>query len=168
MSHRYLPLVLIASSLGSAALAWRLGAPLDETAPKRILRIAVSRSARWIAAGSANGWIGIIDQQQPDAQQRFRGGEGLLRDLRFTTDEQWVVVANNHEARHAVQSLGSLEPMAAGEDRGEPTKGPAWAAFDHSSNVVEASDGTLVSGNNAGSIDVRNAAGVIVRRYTFR
>ena len=132
--------------------------------------MAVSKSARWIAVGSASGWIGIIDQTQPDGPQRFRGGKGRLRDLRFSKDEQWLVVANNLSAKHAVQSLGSLEPLGPGDDPGETQSEILLGKFrTATSNVVSAPDGTAVFGNAAGSIEVQDlGTGAVLRRFTFR
>jgi hypothetical protein len=120
--------------------------------------------------GSASGWIGIIDQTLPDGQQRFRGSVGKLRDLRFSKDEHWLIVTNDAAARHAVQSLGSLEPLGPGDDPGEPQMDSvATNLGERTSNVVSASDGTAVFGNFAGSVEVHDAHnGKMLRRFTFR
>jgi len=142
--------------------------PVDETAGWRIVRVAMSRSGRWIAVGSASGWIGIIDQTQPDSPQRFRGGTGELRDLRFSKDERLLIVANDKLARHAVQLLGSLEPLAQGDDQGEPQVEVPWTE-EHTSNVVGGPGGVMVFGNAAGSIAVYDTGTrTMLRRFTFR
>jgi hypothetical protein len=114
--------------------------------------------------GAASGWIGIIDQTQPDSPQRFRGGEGKLRDLRFSLDEQWLFAL----ARHAVQSLGSLEPVTPADDRGVPQVDMEFPG-EHTSNVVRGTSGIAVFGNAAGSIEVHDvSSGKMLRRFTFR
>ena len=138
--------------------------PIDAKAAWRIERVAVSPSARWIAVGTASGWIGIIDQEVPDSPQRFRAGAGKLRDLRFSTDEEWLMVQNDECSRHSVYQLGSLEPC---NQTGVPQVASDWPG-DRSSNVVTAA-GVVVFGNAAGSIEVHNAAShKMLRRFTFR
>ena len=173
MSRRHLPIAVVLSAILSGAAYWLLSQPADELAPRRIVRVAVSKSGRWIAAGAASGWIGIIDQTQPEGPQRFRGGPGPLRDLRFTRDEKWLVITNDSASRHLVQSLSSLEPLLAGEDPGDPQK-EAWDSSqsnpaERTSNLASAPDDTVVFGNYAGSIEVHSAAtGKLLRRFTFR
>jgi hypothetical protein len=150
-------------------LLWEWLEPADAAADYRIVRVAVSPSARWIAVGSESGWIGIIDQTKPESPQRFRGGKGSLRDLGFSKDEQWLVVTNKTRAKHPVQVLGSLEPMAPGEDVGEPVAEILGKFGEHTSNVVAAPDGTAVFGNSVGSIEVHAVpSGATLRRFTFR
>ena len=152
----------------SGVFSWAVSKPVDETAGWRIERVAISKGGRWIAVGSASGWIGIIDQTQPDSPQRFRGGTGDLRDLRFSHDDQWLIVANDKPSRHPVQSLGSLELLAPGEDPGEPQVEVPWTE-EHSSNVVAGPGGIAVFGNPEGSIEVHDTGtGKMLRRVTFR
>ncbi len=168
MLRRHLPILVLISAMLSGAGSWLVSEPVDPTAAWRIVRVAVSPGGRWIAVGAASGWIGIIDQTQPDSPQRFRGGVGKLRDLRFTKDEQWLVAENDGMARHAVASLGSLEPLAAGEDSGVRLTSIDWPE-EHSSNVVSGAGGIVVFGNAAGSIEVHDAASRrMLRRFTFR
>jgi hypothetical protein len=128
--RRHLPICVVLSAVLSGAAAWVVSEPVDETAAWRIVRVAVSRSGRWTAVGAASGWIGIIDRTQPDSPQRFRGGSGELHDLRFTNDERWLIVENDALARHAVQSLGSLEAPKIGRGyRGASSRGRVdWRA----------------------------------------
>jgi hypothetical protein len=166
--RRHLPIYVVISAGLSGVVAWFAAEPVDEAAAWRILRVAVSGSGRWIAVGAASGWIGIIDQTQPDSPQRFRGGAGKLRDLRFSKDEQWLIVANDALARHKVQSLGSLEPLEPGDNRGEPQTSAEWAA-EHTSNVASGTGSVVVFGNAAGSIEVHDVrTREMLRRFTFR
>jgi hypothetical protein len=166
VSRRYLPILVALSAVLSGAASWVVSDALDEKAEWRIVRVAVSPSGRWIAVGAVSGWIGIIDQTQPDSPQRFRGGSGALRDLRFSKDEQWLIVKNDALARHAVRELGTLEPLAAYEDAGEPQVDVEWAG-EHSSNVARGRD-VAVFGNAAGSIEVHDIqTGKMLRRFTF-
>jgi len=166
--RRHLPILVLISGVLSGAASWLASEPVDPAADWRILRVAVSPGGRWIAVGAASGWIGIIDQNQPDSPQRFRGGSGELRDLRFTQDEQWLIVENDAPARHAVASMGSLEPLRAGDDSGVSSGSINWPG-EHSSNVVSGAGGIVVFGNAAGSIEVHDAASRrMLRRFTFR
>ncbi len=158
------------SAILSGVLLWAWLAPPDDSAQYKIVRVAVSKSARWIAMGAASGWIGIIDQTNPDSAQRFRGGKGALRDLRFTKDEQWLVVVNNRIARHPVQSLGSLEELGPDGDSGEGQAEILMGDFgERTSNLIAGPDGSVVFGNHAGSIEIHDArTKVLLRRFTFR
>lgn len=152
------------AALLSAVAAWVASEPADPTAAWRIDRVAVSPSARWIGVAAASGWIGIIDQEAPDSPQRFRGGAGKLRDLRFTKDEEWLQVQNDQCSRHSVYQLGSLEPC---DQPGDPQTPVDWPG-ERSSNAVTAA-GIVVFGNAAGSIEVHDAgSGRMLRRFTFR
>jgi len=168
--RRYLPLAVFFTAAFSGVAAWIASEPVDETAGWRINRVAMSESGRWVAAGSASGWIGIIDQTAPEAPQRFRAGAGELRDLRFSADEKWLIVENDALARHAVQSLGSLEPLGPGDDRGEAQiEGMVVPQGIRTSNVAGGSSGVAVFGNAKGVIEVRDPkSGRTLRRFTFR
>lgn len=166
MLRRHLLILVLLSAVLSGVLSWVVSEPVDEKGAWRILRVAVSPSGRWIALGAASGWIGIIDQTQPDSPQRFRGGTGKLRDLRFSKDEQWLFVRNDTWARHPVRELGSLEPV--GEDSGVPQVDVDWTGG-RTSNAVSGAGGVVVFGNGAGSIEVHDfASGKMLRRFTFR
>jgi hypothetical protein len=166
--RRYLPIVVVLSAVLSGAASWIVSQPVDETAAWRIVRVAVSGNGRWIAVGAESGWIEIIDQTRPDSPQRFRGGAGALRDLRFSRDDQWLFVENDALARHAVQSLGSLEPLSPGDDGSVPQVDMEFPG-EHTSNVVRGTGGVAVFGNAAGSIEVHDvSSGRMLRRYTFR
>ncbi len=170
MGSRHLPFAVVVLAILSGLWFWKWLEPDDPEAQYRIVRVAVSKSSRWIAVGSASGWIGIIDQTHPDGPQRFRGGKGALRDLRFSKDEQWLIVTNREKAKHAVQVLGSLQPLGSADDPGEPQAEILLGKYGNpSSNVVAAPDGTAVFGNAAGSIEVHDAGTrAVLRRYTFR
>ena len=171
MLRRYLSTIaVVLAAVCSGAAYWMLSQPADLLAPRRIVRVAVSKSGRWIAAGAASGWIEIIDQSQPDSPQRFRGGSGALRDLRFSSDEKWLVVANDKLSHHAVESLGSLEPLAPGDDAGVPQEQPASVDLgERTSNLAAGPANTAVLGNRAGSIEIYHLiTGALLRRFTFR
>lgn len=169
MFSRYLPIAVVFSALISGVASWAVSKPIDEKTAWRILRVAVSKSGRWIAVGSASGWIGIIDQNQPDTPQRFRGGEGELRDLRFTRDERWLIVTNAVSAKLPVETLGSLEPLMPGEDPGEPQTAFSKPFLGQATSNVVAGPNIFVFGNAGGSIEVRDQhRGTLVRRFTFR
>ena len=164
MPRRHLPILLALYAVLSGAASWVISEPIDEKAAWRIERVAVSPSGLWIAAAAASGWIGIIDQTQSDSTQRFRGGAGKLRDLRFSKDEEWLLVQNDRCSRHSVYQLGSLEPC---DQTGEPQTAVDWPG-ERSSNAVTAA-GVVVFGNAAGSIEVHDlASGKMLRRFLFR
>jgi hypothetical protein len=170
VSRRYLLFAVLFSAVLSGVASWTVLEPVDETAGWRIVRVAVSGSGRWIAVGAASGWVGIIDQTQPESAQRFRGGAGELRDLRFSRDEKWLIVANDSLARHAVQSLGSLELLSPGDDAGVAQVEPAAAGLEpRTSNLAAGPGDVVVFGNAAGSVEVHDRRrGAVVRRFTFR
>jgi hypothetical protein len=168
--RRHIPIFLVLSAVLSGVLYWRWLSSNDEVALRRIVRVAISGSGRWIAAGGASGWIGIIDQTSPDAPQRFRGGPGKLQDLRFSKDEQWLIVVNDSAARHPVRSLGSLEAVKPGDDSGEPQSTPdALVNDERTSNLASGPGGIAVFGSEGGVIEVRDLhTGKMLRRFTFR
>lgn len=53
----------------------------------------MSTSARWLAAGTAQGKITIWDQARPDAPQQVTFPHGSLNDLHFSPDERVLAVA---------------------------------------------------------------------------
>lgn len=164
MSRRLLPIYVVLTAVLSGVAAWIISEPLDPAAALSIERVAISSSGRVIGVAASSGWIGIIDQDAPDAPQRFRGGAGKLRDLRFSSDEEWLLVQNDECSRHSVYQLGSLYPC---DNPGEPQTTVDWPA-DRSSNAVTAA-GLVVFGNAAGSIEVHDrASGKMLRRFTFR
>ncbi len=170
MSRRHLPIAVVFSALLSGLLYWTWLGSNDESVTRRIVRVTVSKSGRWIAAGAATGWIGIIDREHPDTQQRFRGGFGGLRDLRFSKDEAWLMVQNNAWAKHAVESLGVLEPVGDDAEHGDPQPELLWMGpSERTSNSAAGPDGVAVSGSYYGAIDVYDTgSGKLVRRYIFR
>lgn len=174
MSRRYLTILVALSPLLSGSLYWRLTEPAPPTTERHIVRVAVSPSGRWIAAGAASGWIAVFDRETPDTHQRFRGGEGPLRDLRFSRDEQWLIVVNSGQLRHPVERLGINEMLVPGQDPGltqeDASAAPAAANAERTSNVVPGPlPESVLFGNFAGSLEVRHrASGEILERYTFR
>ncbi|MEO5923983.1 MAG: hypothetical protein ABIR70_09165 [Bryobacteraceae bacterium] len=170
MTRRYLPIAVFLSAVLSGYLYWWWLVSSDEIALRRIVRVAVSKSGRWIAAGTPTGWIGIIDQTHPDVPQRFRGGFGDLRDLRFSKDEAWLMIQNNAWAKHPVQSLGSLEPLGAEDEQGDPQPEVLWMSpVERTSNSAAGPNDIAVSGSYDGAIYVYDTRSrKLLRRLTFR
>ena len=60
---------------------------------RRVSSVALSGTARWLAAGTAQGRITIWDQTRPDAPRQIAFPRGSSNDLQFSPDERALVIA---------------------------------------------------------------------------
>ena len=174
MSVRHQTLLVCLAALLSAAFSFWAAKREDPKERYPITRVAVSRSGQWWAVASETGWIGIFDHEHPDTPQRFRMLlSGKVRDLRFTPDEEWLVIQAADLSRHPVKILGTTELITHEQDTSEPQRsGSVPAGVDKSevtSNIVPGpGTGTVLYGNYAGSVEVRDQSGKLLEQYTFR
>ncbi len=63
---------------------------------RTIACVAVSRTGRWIAAGTHAGAITICDQSRLDSCRTVRAGDGVLNDLQFSPDERLLAIADEN------------------------------------------------------------------------
>lgn len=173
MPRRYLILLLLLAAFTSGVLSFVLAKRTDPKEDFPIVRVAASRSGQWIAVLSESGWIGIFDHEHPENPQRFRLASGRVLDLRFTPDEEWVVIAAEELWRHPAKIMGSMELLPSGQDTSEPqvsvTVPNGIDQSEITSNVVRGpGPGTVLFGNAAGSIEIHNEHGALLERYMFR
>ena len=87
--------VLIALSLSAVSLcAWIVfigsaGRPID----RRVSIVSLSRTGKWLAAGTAQGKITVWDQERGSPPRHFDFSRGSLNDLQFDPDEQLLAIA---------------------------------------------------------------------------
>lgn len=174
MSVRHQTLLVCFAALLSAAFSFWAAKREDPKDRYPITRVATSRSGQCWAVASETGWIGIFDHDHPDTPQRFRMLlSGKVHDLRFTPDEEWLVIEAGDLSRHPVKILGTTELITHEQDTSEPQRSIALPASvdksDLTSNVVRGpGSGTVLYGNSAGSIQIRDASGKLLEQYTFR
>ncbi len=174
MSRRYHIFLLICAAFLSAVLSFVFTKRVDPKDNFPIARVAVSRSGQWIAVASDTGWIGIFDHEHPENPQRFRLVDGgTVKDLRFTPDEDWLMIQDHELRRHPVKILGSTEAVPKGQDTSEPQVVAALPVGidkgEITSNIVRGpGSGTVLFGNFAGSVEIHDPAGKLLERYTFR
>lgn len=174
MSVRHPTLLVCLAALFSAAFSFWAAKRDDPKDLYPITRVAVSRSGQWWAVASETGWIGVFDHDQPDMPQRFRMLlSGKVRDLRFTPDDEWLVIEAGDLSRHPVKILGTTELITREQDTSEPQRSAAVPTgidkSDITSNIVPGpGPGTVLYGNYAGSVEIRDAVGKLLEQYTFR
>lgn len=61
---------------------------------RAIAYVAVSRSGRWVAAGTRAGAITICDRSRSDFCRSAGAGDGVLNDLQFSPDERLLAIAD--------------------------------------------------------------------------
>jgi WD40 repeat protein len=78
-----------------------------ETADPAIVRMAMSRSGRWLAAGTARGAVAVFDAARRTGPRRFQARPGPLNDLQFSPDERWLAVANRNLTLWPTEGAGA-------------------------------------------------------------
>jgi hypothetical protein len=154
---RYLPVALVA--ILTSLIYWIWSRPEDRSGEQRIVQVALSPSKHWIAAAAASGWVGVWERSAPERMQRFRAGP--VRRLGFSADGEWLVLDNGHWLRHPVRHAGVLEEAEPADAHAAPAAGGA--------EIPGPEPGTVLKGNQAGSVEIRNTqTGALLERYTFR
>ena len=81
---------------------------------RRVSTVAISRTGRWLAAGTARGRITIWDQTSSLGPQELSFTPGELNDLQFSHDEQTLAIAAGNLGLLAL--TGSATPRLLRED----------------------------------------------------
>ena len=80
-----------------ARSSFAVGSPSSAQGIRRwieeVSSVALSGTARWLAAGTAQGRITIWDQTRPDAPRQIAFPRGSSNDLQFSPDERALVIA---------------------------------------------------------------------------
>jgi WD40 repeat protein len=63
---------------------------------RAIAYVAVSRSGRWVAAGTHVGAITICDRSRSGSCRTVPASDGVLNDLQFSPDERLLAVADEN------------------------------------------------------------------------
>jgi len=61
---------------------------------RKVSNVALSRSGRWLAAGTAQGNITVWDRMSTDAPKQIAFPHGSLNDLHFSPDEHVLAIAS--------------------------------------------------------------------------
>ena len=85
-------------------------APID----RRISIIASSRTGRWMAAGTSQGLVTVLDGRSGTAAWQANFPDGPLNDLRFSPDERSLAVAGMDLGLYSLQH--SAEPRSLRSD----------------------------------------------------
>src|SRR5260370_26524606 len=77
--------------------------------PLRITVLALSSSGRWLASGTSAGRIGVWDRERPQSLRNISETHGALNDLRFSPNEEQLIVANKNITLIPLRELASTQ-----------------------------------------------------------
>jgi WD40 repeat protein len=77
---------------------------------RRMANVALSSSGRWLAGGTVQGRIALLDQTLRDAPKQIAFPHGVLNDLQFSPDEHVLAIAS--------EDLGMYTPTQSAAPRG--------------------------------------------------
>jgi hypothetical protein len=142
-------LILCASLSGLAT--WKFSAPPDHAGERRIVAVALSPGARWIAAGASNGWVTLWDRENPEHERQFDTGAAPEK-LAFSPDEKALFVQSREMALYGVEQWET--PRAIEKDPGWSVETAADVAAATSNVVPGPEPGSVMYGTAAGSVEV--------------
>jgi WD40 repeat protein len=83
---------------------------------RRIVCIAASRSGKWLAAGTAAGRIAVWNTVNPTQSLHAQDPGGVLNEIQFSPDEQWLAVAGRNLTLRPLAQFNS-QRVLRGDDR---------------------------------------------------
>ena len=106
--------VVVALGLGASVLA--IFGLSRHREPSRVVRsVALSADSRWLASGSVNGHVRILDLRDPLVPARVLEFPGNLNDLRFSPDSNYLAVANRNIAIVPISGGGGVRVVRKDE-----------------------------------------------------
>jgi WD40 repeat protein len=82
--------------------------PKNPPIDRKVSSVALSSTARWLAAGTSQGKIAVWDQTSGDAPQQIAFPHGSLNDLQFSPDEHLLAIASGDLGMYAPAEPAAL------------------------------------------------------------
>ena len=82
---------------------------------RRVSNLALSRTGRWLAAGTSHGKITVWDRASGTAPQRIDFRQGLLNDLQFSPDETLLAIASRDLGIYDLEQSAALRLLRSDE-----------------------------------------------------
>jgi hypothetical protein len=104
------PAIVTVSLCAVLVCAWIVFiGPKNPPGDRRVSNVALSRSGRLLAAGTAQGKVAVWDQAHPGGPEQITFRHGSLNDLHFSPDEHVLAIAS--------EDLGMYAPEASAAPR---------------------------------------------------